>query len=134
MERKHILMVDDVTANLRCAGEILKNIYRLSSAKSGKQALEIMEKDCPDLILLDIHMPEMNGYEIIRYIKAHPAYREIPVIFLTAEYGRKSELEGFRLGAADYIKKPASPEDMLSRIEKILRMAEYGKKIKACNT
>ena len=93
---KHILMVDDVATNLKCAGEVLKDKYELSMAKSGKQALKILEKERPDLILLDINMPDMDGYETMEKIKEIPDCAEIPIVFLTAESENESEVKGFK--------------------------------------
>lgn len=121
---KHILMVDDITTNLKFAAEVLKDTYKLSMAKSGKQALKFLEKVQPDLILLDVLMPEMNGYETYEKIKENPEIATIPVIFLTADLDDENEIRGLRMGAMDYIKKPFEPEVMRSRIEKVLRIEE----------
>ena len=120
--QKHILIVDDVTANLKMASDVLQDDYRLSMAKSGKQALEFLKKARPDLILLDIYMPEMDGYETLEQIKANPETANIPVVFLTVDTERKNEIKGIKMGAMDFIRKPFEPEIMKSRIEKILRI------------
>lgn len=127
MEQKHILMVDDVTTNLKCAGEVLKDRYKLSMAKSGRQALQFLKKEKPDLILLDINMPDMDGYQTMKLIKSNPSYSDIPVVFLTADSETDSEIEGFRLGAMDFIRKPFEPEVFLGRIEKVLQIEETKK-------
>lgn len=134
MERKHILIVDDVTTNLKRAGEVLEDTYKLSMVKSGKQALQFLKKERPDLILLDINVPDMNGYQIMNSIKANPAYADIPVVFLTSDFDSESEIRGFELGATDYIRKPYEPEVMLTRLEKILEVEEMKNtlKISAC--
>lgn len=127
MDQKHILMVDDVTTNLKCAGEVLKDTYKLSMAKSGKQALQFLKKAKPDLILLDINMPDMDGYQTMKKIKSNPDFMDIPVVFLTADSETESEIEGFRLGAMDFIRKPFEPEVLLGRIDKILQIEETKK-------
>lgn len=134
MEQKHILIVDDVTTNLKCAGEVLRDTYKLSMVKSGKQALQFLKQERPDLILLDINMPDMNGYQIMNSIKTNPVYADIPVVFLTADSDSESEIRGFELGAMDYIRKPYEPEVMLSRLEKILQTEEMKKslRVSAC--
>lgn len=115
--RKHVLVVDDVPTNLRYIGEVLKDEYTVSLAKSGNQALKLMEKITPDVILLDVKMPEMDGYETLSCIKAKEGYSDIPVIFLTADTESTSETKGLQMGAFDYIKKPFVPEFILSRIK-----------------
>lgn len=126
-QQKHILMVDDNTTNLKCAAEVLKRSYRVSMAKSGEQALNFLNKMKPDLILLDILMPSMDGYETLKYIKDNPETAYIPVIFLTADSDRASEIKGLKMGAMDYIRKPFEPDVMLSRIEKILQIEDIKK-------
>lgn len=126
---KHILMVDDVTTNLKCAAQVLKEYYKLSMAKSGAQALELLEKVKPNLILLDIKMPDMDGYETLECIRGNPETAMIPVIFLTADSERESEIKGLRMGAMDFIRKPFEPEVMLSRIEKILQIEDMRKNL-----
>ena len=127
---KHILMVDDVATNLKCAGEVLKDKYELSMAKSGKQALKILEKERPDLILLDINMPDMDGYETMEKIKEIPDCAEIPIVFLTAESENESEVKGFKMGAIDFIRKPFEPSIMMTRIERVLELEEIKKELK----
>lgn len=124
---KHILMVDDNTTNLKVAAQVLQPFYQLSMAKSGKQALSFLKKNKPDLILLDINMPEMNGYETLEEIKLNPNSSNIPVIFLTASTDIESEVKGMQMGALDFITKPFEEQVMLSRIEKVLQMEEMRK-------
>lgn len=126
---KHILIVDDVTTNLKCAAEILKDTYDVTTAKSGKAALQILREMQPDLIMLDVNMPEMNGFEVMERIKEDPVTRDIPVIFLTAEADKENEVTGLKMGAMDFIKKPFEPDIMRSRIEKILQMTEQTKEL-----
>lgn len=124
---KHILMVDDNTTNLKVAAQVLQPFYQLSMAKSGKQALSFLKKNKPDLILLDINMPEMNGYETLEEIKLDNNISNIPVIFLTASNDKDSEIKGLQMGALDFITKPFEEQVMLSRIEKVLQMEEMRK-------
>ncbi len=123
-KQKHILIVDDVTTNLKMAADVLQDTYRLSMAKSGMQAIEFLKKAKPDLILLDIKMPEMDGYETLEAIKANPDTASIPVVFLTVDNQRKSEIKGLKMGAMDFIRKPFEPEVMKSRIQKILKIED----------
>lgn len=124
---KHILMVDDNTTNLKLAASVLSSEYELSMAKSGKQALAFLKKKKPDLILLDILMPEMDGYETMERIKLDPNTSDIPIIFLTADKEAESEKRGLSGGAVDYITKPFNKDAMLGRIEQILRMEDMRK-------
>lgn len=126
---KHILMVDDVTTNLKSAAEVLQPYYQLSMAKSGKQALQFLKKNIPDLILLDLMMPEMDGYETMEQIKLNPMTAKIPIIFLTADTEQSSEIRGLQMGAMDYITKPFRAEAMLGRIEKVLQMEDMKKSL-----
>ena len=122
--QKQILIVDDVTTNLKMAADVLQSQYRLSMAKSGMQALEFLKKAKPDLILLDIHMPEMDGYDTLEAIKSNPETASIPVVFLTVDNQRESEIKGLKMGAMDFVRKPFEPEIMRSRIEKILKIED----------
>ena len=103
---KHILIVDDVTTNLKLAAEVLQEKYKLSMAKSGQQAIQFLQKAKPDLILLDIRMPEMDGYQTLELIKLDPTTANIPVVFLTVDDQRESEIRGLKMGAMDFILKP----------------------------
>ncbi|MBQ7765566.1 MAG: diguanylate cyclase [Lachnospiraceae bacterium] len=126
---KHILIVDDVTTNLKLAAEVLQEHYKLSMAKSGQQALQFLQKARPDLILLDVRMPEMDGYQTLELIKANPDTANIPVVFLTVDDQRESEIKGLKMGAMDFILKPFEPEVMLSRIDKILQIEDLRKNL-----
>lgn len=113
---KRILMVDDVATNLRCATEILKDNYEITAVKSGKKALEVLENMIPDLLLLDINMPEMNGFELFERVREMPELFGIPVVFLTAETDKDVEVRGRQMGAADFIRKPYDPDELSRRI------------------
>lgn len=125
MDKKSILMIDDVRLNLMSAREVLKDEYVLYEAESALQGFNILDNVIPDLILLDINMPEMDGYEMIRKLKQSRRLRSIPVIFLTAETQASSEIKGFDLGAVDFITKPFVPSVMRRRIKTQLELASY---------
>jgi putative two-component system response regulator len=116
-ERQIIMLVDDNAASLTMGKNILKEKYDVYPVGSGEKLLELLEKITPDLILLDIAMPEMDGYEVIRRLKASRKTEDIPVIFLTSRDDPGNELEGLSLGAIDYISKPFSPALLIQRIE-----------------
>jgi putative two-component system response regulator len=116
-ERQVIFLVDDNMTNLTAGKTMLKDHYAVFSMSSGAKLFEILEKITPDLILLDIEMPEMNGYEALKKLKEKPKTKDIPVIFLTAKTDPGSELEGLSLGAIDYIAKPFSPPLLIKRLE-----------------
>ena len=128
--KKQILIVDDVTTNLKCLGEILKDNYSLSMAKSGEQAISMLSKVKPDLVLLDVKMPGMDGYETFKQIKSIKGFEDMPIIFLTADTENESELRGLRLGACDFIRKPYEPDVMIGRIERVLLQEERNREIK----
>jgi len=126
-ERKTIYLVDDNITNLTLGKNALAGHYKVFTMNSGAALLKFLEKNIPDLILLDIEMPEMNGYEAIKIIKSKPETKDIPVIFLTAKADGDSELEGLSLGAIDYITKPFSPTLLRKRLETHLELANYNK-------
>lgn len=117
-----ILIVDDDIMNLRMAEHILKKNYQVISVSSGQEALDFLAQDIPDMILLDLHMPEMNGLETMERIHAMDKVSEIPVIFLTADSERETEIKIFKAGAMDYIQKPFLAEVVLRRIERLLEL------------
>lgn len=116
-KRATILVVDDTPENLVFVSEMLKDNYDVKAATNGQTALAIVEKFTIDLILLDVVMPGMDGYEVCRQIKAKKGASDIPVIFLTSKYKSEDQEYGFSVGAADYIKKPLSPPITLARIK-----------------
>ena len=125
--RKKIIIVDDNLSNLNLGRNMLKDNYEVYPAPSAEKLFEILEKVTPNLILLDIEMPEMNGYDVIKKLKASDSLKEIPVIFLTSKTDEDSEIMGFDLGAADYVSKPFSAPRLLKRIETHLTMVEQKK-------
>ena len=122
---KTILVVDDSKANLTLAKQALDSYYQVNLVTSGSMALRFLEKKTPDLILLDINMPEMDGKETLRQIRSVSEYKEIPVIFLTAKTDPETEVECLELGATDFIGKPFVPQVMRSRIARTLELEEF---------
>ncbi|MEI7839670.1 MAG: two-component system response regulator [Methylococcaceae bacterium] len=123
VQKPTILVVDDTPDNLKLVSGLLRDNYRVKLANSGEFALEIAQSAFPpDLILLDIMMPEMDGYTVCFHLKANPKTAHIPVIFLTAKVEISDETKGFELGAVDYITKPISPPIIMSRVAAHLAM------------
>ncbi|MBU3593704.1 two-component system response regulator [Polynucleobacter sp. 71A-WALBACH] len=118
LEKSTILVVDDSSDNLSLISGLLKDLYRLKVANNGEKAIKIAQADKkPDLILLDVMMPGLSGYEVCQALKADPSTRDIPIIFLTAMTGADDEKKGFELGGSDYITKPISPPIVLARVK-----------------
>jgi len=116
--KKTVLLVDDAPANIQVVNSILKDIYKIRIATSGARALELANATPPpDLILLDVTMPEMDGYEVCARLKMAPETRDIPVIFLTGQTEIEDETRGFEVGAVDYIHKPFSPAVVKARVQ-----------------
>ena len=121
--RMTVLVVDDTADNLALMNRLLNDRYRVKLANSGQKALKIAQSETPpDLVLLDVMMPGMDGYEVCRRLKAEPKTRDIPVIFLTAKAEVEDEQSGLALGAVDYITKPISPPIVLARVETHLNL------------
>jgi len=115
--KERILIVDDTPASIQTLTATLRaQGYQLSVATSGRQALDLLERVRPDLILLDVMMPEIDGFETCRRVKASTAWREIPVIFLTARTDTADIVKGFELGAVDYVPKPFHAHELLARV------------------
>src|SRR6267154_807396 len=116
-EKRTVLVVDDAPANIQIVHAILKDDYKIRVATSGAKALDLVKlKPFPDLVLLDVVMPDMDGYEVCGILKATPESRDIPVIFLTGKTEADDETKGFDLGAVDYIHKPFSPAVVTARV------------------
>ena len=120
-----ILIVDDYPKNLQILGKMLKQEgYRTSVSQSGKGALTFAQKKQPDLILLDIMMPEMDGLEVCRRLKANFETRHIPVIFLTAKTETESVVSGFNAGGVDYVTKPFNAVELLARVKTQIKLKQ----------
>jgi putative two-component system response regulator len=127
--RYKIILVDDNMATLTMGRNMLKTFYEVYPAPSAAKLFEILEHILPDLILLDIEMPEMSGYEAMKLLKADARFTDIPVIFLTALDDEGSELDGFNLGAADYVSKPFSASLLLKRIANQLLIVQQKREL-----
>lgn len=112
-----ILVVDDEDTNLHVLSSVLKHDYKLFVANNSKRALNILENNTPDLILLDIMMPEVDGFKLAKIIKSSKEFEDIPIIFITARTDIDSILEGFNIGAVDYITKPFNAQELSKRVE-----------------
>jgi len=120
-KRPVVLAVDDTPENLDVVKGLLTPKFIVKAAVNGMMALKIVEKQPPDLILLDIRMPQMDGFEACRKLKANTASADIPVIFLTGESDAASESDALEAGAADYITKPIDPVALLAKIDDCLK-------------
>ncbi|MCD6433122.1 MAG: response regulator [Sulfurimonas sp.] len=125
-----ILIVDDVEDNLRLVSSVLKQQnYQVGTAKDGLTALRLVNEEIYDLILLDVMMPIMGGFETCRYLKVAPETASIPVIFCTASYDKGSLLKAYQVGGVDYIKKPFLKEELLVRVHIHLKLKDYEKNL-----
>ncbi|MDR1558090.1 MAG: response regulator [Clostridiales bacterium] len=122
-----VLVVDDNPINLKTIQEILKEMYKVYPAPSGERAINFLEKTIPDLILLDIEMPGMDGLQVINRLKQDSRWLDIPVIFITALEDRVKEEQAFQMGAVDYIHKPISAGVMLKRVHLHIELQQYRK-------
>jgi signal transduction histidine kinase len=121
--RSSVLVVDDITRNLQVVGTLLRNAgYAVTPATSGAEALKGIRVRVPDLILLDLMMPDMDGLEVCRRLKAEPLTQPIPVIFLTASNEMEHLVKGFAVGAVDYVTKPFNPPELLARVRTHLEL------------
>ena len=133
-KKPFLLIVDDIAKNLQVLGNILSaKGYTYTPAINGIQALKIIKKRSPDLILLDIMMPEMDGFEVCEKLKSSPKTRDIPVIFLTAKTETDDIVRGFDLGAVDYVTKPFCKQELLARIETHLDLKFAKEKLQELN-
>jgi len=132
-EQKKVIIVDDNAENLSSIKNSIKDDYEVYPTLSAAKMFEVMEHITPDLILLDIEMPEMDGYETAKALKKNAKYKNIPVIFLTAKSDPKSEMEGLNIGAVDYIHKPFVGPLLAKRIQTHLSLVDYQKILEAHN-
>ncbi|MBQ4283840.1 MAG: diguanylate cyclase [Lachnospira sp.] len=126
---KCILVVDDYPTNLKFVESTLKDDYKLILVKSGQKALDYLSKNHVDLVLLDILMPEMDGFETFERIKKLEHNNDVPVVFLTADVDVDNEIKGLQMGAVDFIRKPFVPEVMLNRVNHIVQLDELNKNL-----
>lgn len=124
-----ILIVDDTIENIQILDDVLNKYYDIKVAKNGKTAIKVAEKFVPDLILLDIMMPEISGYEVCEKLKANIKTRKIPIIFISTKNHIVDEAKGFELGAVDYISKPVSEAIVLSRVRTHLALYNQNKEL-----
>lgn len=125
-----LLIVDDQVENLKLLSDLLKPLYQVLAATSGAVALQVLGTRQPDLCLLDIMMPEMDGYELCQQIKARPETAQTPIIFLTGKTDTPSEERGFAVGAVDYVNKPINPPLLLARVATHLSLASYTQQLR----
>jgi len=131
-ERKIVLLVDDEPANIQIVNSILKDSYKIRIATSGAKALDLANQaPAPDLVLLDVMMPGMDGYEVCRRLRASAQTREIPVIFLTGQTEVADETKGFEVGAVDYIHKPFSPAVVKARVRTHLALRAMSEQLES---
>jgi len=121
---KTIFVVDDNDTNLSMARDVLRDHYRVLTLPSALKMFTMIEKVVPDLILLDIEMPDMDGFEALERLKSNPALSQIPVIMLTGMTDSEMEIRGFQLGAIDFIAKPFSAPVLINRIRSYLEIEE----------
>jgi len=124
---KKIIIVDDNVSYLSMLRNLLKSLYEVYPAPSADKLFSIMEKHIPDLVLLDVDMPVMNGFETIKIMRESPRYKDIPVIFLTGKDNENNASKGLDLGAADYITKPFFGTLLLRRIKNVLLIEQQQK-------
>lgn len=128
---KHILIVDDDMMNLMLEKHALSELYRVTSVSSGEEALASLKSEIPDLILLDIAMPDMDGMEVARRMKEKEEWKNIPIVFVTGDSDPQTEAEGLKIGADDFIVKPFVPIVMTRRIGRILELNDLKKTLEA---
>ncbi|MGD2089650.1 MAG: response regulator [Candidatus Aminicenantes bacterium] len=129
-----VFIVDDVPKNLQVLGNTLRNRdYNISVATSGEQALNMMDKILPDLILLDVVMPGIDGFKVCKKLKTSEKTKDIPIIFLTAKTQTEDIVKGFELGAVDYVTKPFNKEELLARVHTQLALRNARKEIVGIN-
>ena len=120
--KQKILVVDDENLIRQLMSALLAEQGEVKLAESGQQALQMIEADKPDLVILDVQMPDIDGYEVCRRLKANPETAALPVVFLTANNSNKDEEHGLEVGATDFIRKPISPQIVRTRVANILKL------------
>ena len=129
-KRALVLLVDDDEINRYVVTKLLKDEYRILSAESGEEAFSILEQQIPDLILLDVYMPQMDGHAVLQKLKATEAYADIPVIFLTGDEDESTEVQGFSEGATDFLRKPLRKNVAIQRMNRIIELSYLQKNLK----
>jgi two-component system, OmpR family, phosphate regulon response regulator PhoB len=125
MSSAHILVVDDEPdISALVAYHLARETYRVRTAATGQEALRAMEAEVPDLVVLDLMLPGLSGLEVLREIRRQEAWKDVPVILLTAKKEETDRLEGLRLGADDYVSKPFSPQEVVLRVGAVLRRVQ----------
>src|ERR1700675_884853 len=129
-----ILVVDDTPANVKLLADVLgARGYAVSTAASGKEALEKVAADAPDLVLLDVVMPEMSGYEVCKALRADPATARLPVVMVTALDPGQERVKGIEAGADDFLTKPINQAELLARVRSLLRVKELWDRVVELN-
>jgi len=131
--RKKVVIVDDNASDLAIVRNLLKTYYEVYPAPSGKKLLALMEKFIPDIVLLDIEMPEMSGFDALNAMKENPRLKDIPVVFITAKDDEESAIKGLELGAVDYVTKPFSGPLLLRRISNLLLIEQLKRELQVSN-
>ena len=129
MKNETILIVDDTVSNLDILSELLKS-YDIIESTNGKEALEIVKDEAIDLILLDIVMPDMDGYEVCQTLKENPKTADIPIIFITAKTDEESIEKAYNVGGSDYITKPFRAKELLARVKRELKIQKLQNELK----
>ena len=106
---------------LKIPGDLLKEGYKVITAKNGKEAVERLRNEDPDMMILDINMPLMDGYQVCKEVREDPLYRDLPIMFLSIRSEKNDILKGIELGSDEYLTKPFSPKELVLRIKKILK-------------
>jgi len=132
--RKKVIIVDDNAPELSIVRNLLKTFYDVYPAPSGMKLFVLLEKFIPDLVLLDIEMPEMTGYEVIKTMKENPRFKDIPIVFITAKDDEESAVKGLEMGATDYVTKPFSGPLLLRRISNLLTMEQLKRELQVSNS
>jgi PleD family two-component response regulator len=128
MKKPTILIVDDIPGNIKIVAEMLDDEYEIAMTTSGQDALEMVAVGDVELIILDIVMPEMDGYEVCSRLKQNSATRDIPIIFITGQGEEREETRGLDMGVSDFITKPARPAILKARIRNLLDICHWRKR------
>jgi DNA-binding response OmpR family regulator len=129
MDRKKILAVDDEPNILSAVKDTLEDSYQVITAKTGKEALKVIDAQNPDLVIMDVMMPEMDGFEAVKTLRSKRSPSNPPVIFLSAKSSMSDVEQGLKIGGFDYITKPFSPAKLLKKVQDVFERMEIRKKI-----